>query len=39
VQIVARDGRPDYLASHDASCRFTSSWGIPLPWSSWSKPF
>ncbi len=25
VQVVARNGRPDYLASHEASCRLTSS--------------
>src|SRR5580704_4373919 len=34
VQVVERNRRPDYLASHEASCRLTSSCGIPWPWSS-----
>jgi len=39
AQVVSRSRRPDYLASHVASCRLTSSCGIPSPRSSWSRPF
>ncbi len=34
AQIVTRNGRPDQLASHLASCRLTSSCGMPSPRSS-----
>ena len=38
LQIVARALRPDYLESHVASCRLTSSWGMVWPRSIWSRP-
>src|SRR6266851_7756698 len=39
VQVIAGGRRPNQFVSHEANCFLISSWAMPSPRSSWSRPF